>query len=171
MPGPLFYAEIVIRQTPLWAWLVLALLCVIGVRRLRTRPTSVWGLVITPTVFLCWSLIGAVSFGQAFGLLVAMAAWIACIAVGLVSFRLVGPPQTKWIDERRVVRPGSYGSLIVYLSVFAFRYGLEVWAGFFPERAGLADALALIVSGYMAGRTAGDLWSALRARPAAFGAR
>jgi hypothetical protein len=165
MPSILFYAEIVISRTPVWVWLVLALLCLLGVRRLRTHGTSPWGLVITPAVFLTWSFIGAVSFGDALGLWAALACWAACIAVGLLSFALVGPPRSEWVDEHRIVRPGSIGPLSVYLAIFGLRYGLEIWAGFFPERATLAAALALILSGFMAGRTTGDLGLALRKRP------
>lgn len=166
MQSILIYIRIVISHTPVWAWLVLALLCLLGIRRLRTRATSIWGLVATPAIFLSWSFVGAIRFGQALGLGVALACWAACIAVGLLSFRLVGPPPSTWLDEHRVVRPGSIGPLSVYLVIFGVRYGLEVWAGFFPERATLAAALALVLSGFMAGRTTGDLRFAVLGRPA-----
>lgn len=50
--------------------------------------------------------------------------------------------------------------MAVYLGVFSFRYGLEIWAGFFPDRGFIAHILAVTVSGFMAGRTLGDLWLA-----------
>lgn len=165
MQSILIYIRIVISHTPVWAWLLLAMLCLLGIRRLRTRASSIWGLVATPAIFLGWSFVGAISFGHALGMGAALACWAACIAVGLLSFRLVGPPPSTWINEHRVVRSGSIGPLSVYLVIFGIRYGLEVWAGFFPERATLAAALALLLSGFMAGRTAGDLRFALLGKP------
>ncbi|MFN7026520.1 MAG: hypothetical protein ACK4QP_18800 [Pseudorhizobium sp.] len=61
----------------------------------------------------------------------------------------------------------SCGPLLFYVSVFFFRYGLEIRAGFLPERALTAQAIAVILSGYMAGRTIGDLGVAMRLRPPA----
>lgn len=105
-------------------------------------------------------------FGGAVGAGAAVCLWLACLLAGLLSFRLIGPPQGEWIDSQRFLRVGSPDPLIVYVGIFFFRYGLEIWAGFFPERALIAHAMAVTVSGYMAGRTVGDLWLAMRLRDA-----
>jgi len=161
----LFYAGIVLRHTPVWAWGVLLLLVFLGARRLRARPTTLLMMSATPAVFLTWSLVSAVTFSRADGGWFAIGLWFALVLLGLASFRLVGPTPVRWLDQTRLVRPASAGPLIVYLGVFLFRYALEIWSGFFPERAFLTSALAILVSGYMAGRTVGDLAFAARLRP------
>lgn len=166
MSNALFYPGIVLEKTPAWAYLVLVLLCILGIRRLTSRPTSISGLAIVPTVFLVWSVIGAYVFGRASGTLTAFSLWLACSMAGLLSFRLVGPPKGRWINSQQFVRDGSSGPLIVYLGIFFFRYGLEIWAGFIPEQAQMAHGLAVTVSGFMAGRTLGDLWLAVTLRRA-----
>jgi|GEM_PF-1683372 len=161
MEKTLYYIGVVIRETPTWAYVVLALLTFLGVRRLETRPTTVVGLSVLPIIFLTWSVIGAVVFGRAAGPLTASLMWAGWVLLGLVSFRVFGPPRGRWINSRQFAREGSVGPLVVYLGIFAFRYGLEVWTGFAPEQRVLTQGLALTLSGFMSGRTLGDLWLAV----------
>jgi hypothetical protein len=160
-----FYIGLVLGQTPVWAWIVLLGLVVLGVRRLRSRPTSLLMMSATPVVFLIWSLVSTVTFVRGDGGWFAALLWPACVLLGLCSFRLVGADSVVWVDQSRLVRPGTVGPLLVYLGVFLFRYSLEVWSGFAPERLFLTRVLAVLVSGYMAGRSLGDLWFAARLRP------
>ena len=162
MGNALFYVELVLGETPVWAYVVLVLLCVLGVRRMKSRATTLGGLAIVPTLFLLWSVVGAFLFSSASGAATAASLWLTCLTAGLFSFRLVGPPEGEWIDSQRFLRVGSTGPLLIYISIFLFRYGLEIWVGFVPERALIAHALAVTVSGFMAGRTLGDLWQAIR---------
>lgn len=162
MSDALFYAGIVLRHTPLWAYAVLTLLVILGLRRLGDRSVSLSAMALTPMVFFCWSVIGAIAFWLGDGGWAAIGLWPVCVLAGLGSFRLVGPPPVIWLGGDRFSRPGTAGPLLVYLGVFFFRYGLEIWAGFHPERRYLAHALAVVVSGFMAGRTLGDLWFAVR---------
>lgn len=167
MEDALFYARLVLSRTPPWAYLVLIALCLLGSRRTASRPTSAIGLAVVPMVFLTWSLIGAAVFGSVSGVLTATTFWAFSLVAGLFSFRLVGPPSGEWIDRRKFLRTGSWGPLAVYVGIFFFRYGLEIWAGFWPEHTQTAHAIAVILSGFMAGRTIGDLWQAIRFRPLA----
>ncbi len=160
-----FYVVIVLKRTPPWAYGVLVLLLILGARRLRSQTISLWALSITPAVFFTWSVAGAVNFGLNDGGSLAFLLWPASLMVGLASFRLVEPSPLQWIDQHRLIRPGTAGPLLVYLGVFFCRYGLEVWAGFVPQRSLLAHMLGALLSGYMAGRTAGDFWLASRMRP------
>lgn len=165
MENALFYAGLILSKTPAWAYLVLIALCVLGGRRLTSRPTSPVGLAIVPIVFLSWSVVGAFVFGSVAGALTALCVWMCSLAAGLLSFRVIGPPRGEWTERKRFLRAGSWGPLLVYVSIFFLRYGLEIWAGFSPERALTAHAIAVNLSGYMAGRTIGDLWLAIRLRP------
>lgn len=162
-----FYVGIVLEQTPVWVWAVLALLLFLGARRLRPRATTLLMMSAAPAVFLAWSLVSAATFWRGEGGWFAAGLWPLSLLLGLVSFRLLPASPVHWVDDARLVRPATAGPLIVYVSVFLFRYGLEIWSGFFPERQFLSSTLALLVSGYMAGRTIGDLAFAARLRPAA----
>jgi hypothetical protein len=166
MDHALFYAAIILRETPAWAYVVLLLLFVLGTRRIKSRSTSLVGLAVVPIVFLAWSIVGAVIFGNTTGYVAAASLWLGCLLGGLLSFRLIGPPQGHWTDRQRFTRTGSLWPLIVYVGIFFFRYSLEIWAGFVPQQALVANGLAVTVSGVMAGRTLGDLAVALRLREA-----
>jgi hypothetical protein len=167
MDDALFYAGLILSKTPAWAYLVLVALCVLGGRRLTSRPASPVGLAIVPAIFLFWSVVGTFAFVSVSGVLTALCIWVSSLAAGLFSFRVIGPPRGEWIDRHQFLRAGSWGPLLVYVSIFIFRYGLEIWAGFSPVRALTANATAVILSGYMAGRSVGDLWQAMRLRPPA----
>lgn len=131
MDNAMFYAGLILSKTPGWAYLVLVALCVLGRRRLTSRPTSPVGLAIVPIVFLSWSLVGATAFGSVSGPLTAVCRHGAN---GLTDDSSCGT--------------GSWGPLLVYVGIFFFRYGLEIWAGFSPERALTAHSIAVILSGY-----------------------
>ncbi|MBX9615885.1 MAG: hypothetical protein K2X25_09850 [Caulobacteraceae bacterium] len=165
MSEALFYVGLVLRQTPFWVWAVLSMLVFLGIRRLRTRTTTLLMMSVTPGIFLVWSLVSAVAFWRGDGGLLAAGLWPSFLLLGLASFRLLGASSVRWVDDDRLVRPGTAGPLAVYVSVFLFRYGLEIWSGFFPDQQFLTSTLALLVSGYMAGRTIGDLWFAVHLKP------
>lgn len=158
-----FHVGLVLGHTPLWAYGLLALLIVLGVRRLKERKTSLAGLAITPGAFLIWSVWSATVFwiGERSGF--SALAWPLALSMGLLSFRWARPSPMRW-QEGGLVRAATVMPLLVYVGVFAFRYGLEVWSGFVPERQALTQALAVLVSGFMAGRTVGDFMLAVRLR-------
>ena len=158
-----FYAGLLLGHTPLWAYGLLALLIILGVRRLRERKSSLAGLAITPGAFLIWSLWSAAVFWSREQSGFSALAWPLALSMGLLSFRWVRPSPMRW-EEGGLVRAATVMPLLVYVGIFAFRYGLEVWSGFVPERQTLTQALAVLVSGFMAGRTLGDFALAARLR-------
>ncbi len=151
----------VLEHTPLWAYALLGLLVVLGIRRMRERATSLAGLLITPSAFLIWSLWSAVSFWMdeqsGFSLLI----WPLALSMGLGSFAGFRASPMRRQGEL-IVRAATILPLLVYVGIFAFRYALEVWSALVPERRALAQALAVLVSGFMAGRTLGDFAFAAR---------
>lgn len=167
MSETLFYVGVVLRHTPFWAWAVLSLLVFLGIRRLRTRTTTLLMMSVAPAIFMGWSLVSAVTFWRGDGGWLAAGLWPSLLLLGLASFRLLEASPVRWVDDARLVRPGTAGPLTVYVSVFLFRYGLEIWSGFFPDRQFLTSTLALLVSGFLAGRTIGDLWFAAHLKPGA----
>jgi len=161
MDDAVHHAGQVLEPTPLWAYVLLGLLIVLGIRRMRERATSLAGLLITPGAFLIWSLWSAVSFWMdeqsGFSLLI----WPLALSMGLGSFAgFRASPMHR--QGALIVRAATILPLLVYVGIFAFCYALEVLSAFVPERRALAQALAVLVSGFMAGRTLGDFAFAAR---------
>lgn len=156
MADILFYSGIILRETPVWAYAVFVLLVLLGLRRLQTRNRSLLSASIAPAVFLVWSVGSAVGFGVLNGWVLATGLWALFLAAGLASFRLVSPSPVRWISGNEFSFVGTPGPLMFYMSVFFARYGLAIWAGFQPQHTTVASAVALAISGFTAGRTAGD---------------
>lgn len=157
MEDVIVYVGIVLRNTPLWAYAVLALLIVLGVRRLKRRTTTLLGLTLAPTVFFLWSLLSLLDFAATIGLATALMIWVAGLTIGWMSLGWSVPSRAIWQDSRLIVREGGIGPLAVYLSLFSFHYALEIWVGFNPDRIVIASALALAASSLVSGRTLGDI--------------
>lgn len=50
-----------LQNTPWWAFVLLALLIVLGIQALRPRTIAVWRLLIVPAAFIVWGLISLVT--------------------------------------------------------------------------------------------------------------
>ena len=167
MDDIVLYLGIVLRETPVWAYGVLVILVLLGLRRLRTRHRSLLSASIAPGVFLVWSVSSAIGFGVLNGWFLTTALWCLFLAGGLASFRFFGPSPVRWVSGNEFLFAGTPGPLIFYMSVFFARYSLGVWAGFQPQHVTIASAVALAISGFTAGRTSGDFifLNNLRPRP------
>lgn len=157
MEDVIVHVGIVPRNTPLWAYAVLVLLIVLGVRRLKRRSTTLLRLTLAPTVFFLWSLVSLLDFAATIGLATGLMIWVAGLTIGWMSLRRFVPSRAVWQDSRHTVREGSIAPLAVYLSLFSLRYALEIWVGFNPDRIVIASALALAASSLVSGRTPGDI--------------
>jgi hypothetical protein len=166
-------ASIIATHTPVYVWLVLALLLCLGVRRLKPRRTHLALAALAPLGFLMWSVLGAglLFFGGNKG--AAVVAWGVAFLIGALSgpFRTVPRPTHVhgWVFEYApTVLP-----LTFYMLLWATRYGLGIWAGFEPVMADTLGLVGLTLSALTAGRTAADfippLATALRVRRAGVG--
>jgi hypothetical protein len=50
-----------LQNTPWWAFVLLALLVVLGVQALQPRMIAVWRLLIVPATFIVWGVISLVT--------------------------------------------------------------------------------------------------------------
>jgi hypothetical protein len=164
-------AGIIVAHTPLYVWVLFALLLFLGARRLKPRRTHLALAALAPMGFFTWSVLAA-------GLLfyegdkgTAVVAWAVAFSAGALS----GPIRT-------VQRPAHVGGwifqysatalpLTLYMLLWATRYGLGIWAGFVPAMADTLGLVGLALSALTAGRTLTDflppLVTALRVRKAA----
>jgi hypothetical protein len=157
------YIGLVLSETPWWAFAVLALLIVLGVRRLKSRVRSLGTAFVVPAVFFLWSLVNVAAYSQAHSPLVASLTLFGLAATGWASTRLYSSETAALQGDGRFLFRGTPEPLITYMAIFAIRFGLEVWEGFVPAASAIAGGLAIGLSALMAGRTAEravGLWGA-----------
>jgi hypothetical protein len=160
--------RIIILHTPIYVWVLLALLLFLGVRRLEPRRTHLALAALAPMGFFTWSALaaGLLFFGGGKG--TALVAWPVAFLAGALSgpIRTVSRPTHVhgWVFE---YAPTAL-PLTLYMLLWATRYGLGIWAGFKPAMADTLGLVGLTLSAVTAGRTAADfippLATALRVR-------
>jgi hypothetical protein len=148
------YVGLVLAGTPWWAFALLALLAVLGVRRLKTRLRGLAPAFAAPVAFGVWGLFNVGAYSQAHSAVVGLSTFGLLFAVGWVSTRLYMGEKADLTTDGRFLFHGTPEPLITYMTVFALRFGLEVWKGFEPDAALLAGGLAIGLSAFVAGRTA-----------------
>ncbi len=148
------YVGLVMAATPLWAYAVLALLVVLGGRRLKSRVRSPRLAFIAPAAFFVWGLFNLGAYAETYSALVGGAVLAGCLALGWASARLLSSERIDRLDDGRFLFHGTPEPLVTYMAVFVVRFGLEVWTGFVPSAGALAGGIAIGVSALVAGRTA-----------------
>jgi hypothetical protein len=120
----------IVRHTPLWVFVILAVIVATGVQALRPRVVPIWRLLIVPGVFIVWGVIG---IAQRAHIAPALPLEWACavaigVAIGWATTRLAG---MTYDPARHVVGlPGSPVPLVRSASIFIARYGLAVASAF-----------------------------------------
>ena len=159
--------RIIVTHTPVYVWVVFALLLVIGVRRLKPRRTHLALAALAPAVFFTWSITAAGLLFLGGNAASATVAWPAAFLAGALSGPVRTVPRPKqvqgWVFDYSATRM----PLTCYMLVFMIRYGLGIWAGFVPSMAETLGLAGLALSAFTAGRTIADflppLATALRA--------
>jgi hypothetical protein len=147
---------ITLAHTPVYVWAVLALLVVLGVRRLRPRQTHLAKAALAPAGFFIWSMAtAALMFGRLDAWAV-VACWGIPFAAGAASGRVRTVARPKHVSGWVFIYSASLQPLAFYMLLFAARYGLGIWAGFVPSAADVSALLGLSLSAFTAGRTLGD---------------
>lgn len=158
------YAAIVFRETPWWAFAVLALLFLLGIRRLKTRVRGLGAAFAAPVAFGVWGLFNAASYSQDHSPIVGLSTLVLLFAAGWMSTGLYAGEKADLTSDGRFLFHGTPEPLITYMTVFSIRFGLEVWEGFVPAAASLSGGLAIGLSAFVAGRTAQRAFSLSGAR-------
>ncbi len=167
-------ASIIVAHTPVYVWLVLALLLFLGVRRLKPRRTHLALAALAPMGFFAWSVLaaGLLFLGGEKG--AAVAAWAAAFLAGALSGPVRTVPRPIHVHGWTFQYAATALPLTLYMLLWATRYGLGIWAGFVPSMADTLGLAGLALSALTAGRTLADfippLATALRVRKAAIAA-
>lgn len=117
----------ILRNTPSWAWMVLAALVLLGVMQLRDRTQGLARATIAPLAITAFSLWAATS-AFARSPLAAEALWLWLLAaVALAALLAMAPSSARYDAASRTFRlPGSWIPMVLFLGVFLARYVVAV---------------------------------------------
>ncbi len=154
---------IIVGNTPIWVFAVLAILIVLGAQALRERTVPLRRVAITPAVFITWGVISLVTKPTFSSLLVGD--WLATAAIGIaLAAMTVRFPRLR-ADRvgKRVHLPGSVQPLLRNLTVFLVKYALAVTMAITPAAREQLAFWDVAVSGLAAGYFLGWLWRLISA--------
>lgn len=139
---------------PLWIYPLLVGLVILGVRRLRTREMPIAVALIPIVAFSAWSLWGAGLFAQRVGPAMAALVWSGGAALGVASAFVLPEPRATRLPGGRVLLPGSWMPLSIYLLIFVARFACGAWAAIVPSAAMMATGIGVAISAGAAARFA-----------------
>ncbi len=150
---------LILSNTPLWVWGLLAALVALGLSQTRARSATLARVTLMPLGLVAFSVVGLASdFGASPALI---GTWLAAavLAALLVQRSALGPDVRYDTATRRFQLPGSWVPLILIMAIFLIKYAVGVSLGLAPalrvntEFAATVAALSGLSSGLFAGRT------------------
>ncbi len=159
----------ILTHTPLYVWVILALLVMRGVSASRDRETAFGRLIILPILLPLLMLAElAVKYGLAS---VALPAWAAGAALGSLATWKLSTARLGRGQEGKVRVPGSWLMMAILMSVFFTKYVATVALIVKPELRTAASFVAPvclvygICNGILMARLARDVgsWQQMRA--------
>lgn len=138
----------ILHGTPIWVYLLFALLIGLGIGQLRARSLPVQRIWRTPVVFIIWGVVGLAMRNT--GMLTSLLPWLIAAIVGL--FAGLVRRNTLAIDHARglVMRPASVLPLLRNLLIFAAHYVLNIAAALHADRHPIIQ-VDMAISGLVAG--------------------
>jgi hypothetical protein len=168
-------AGIIVTHTPLYVWLLLALLLVLGARRLKARRAHLAVAALAPVSFLAWSLVSAAMLLSSGDEGAVAVAWSVAFLAGALSGPIRTVPRPAHVHGWTFDYAATPLPLTLYMLLWATRYGLGIWAGFVPSMADTLGLAGLALSAFTSGRTVADfvppLATAIRFRKAGIALR
>jgi hypothetical protein len=159
----------IIHGTPVWVWVLLAVLLSRGFKAMSSHTATLSRLAIVPVVFAGWGILHLLN-SPIDGWSAAIA-WVVAAAVGIGGGAWLASRSRFIVDpvNRTVMQPGSVVPLALMIVAFASKF----WLGFELATATYASPLVLYVlldaavSGAVAGVFAGRFltyWKAMNVR-------
>jgi uncharacterized membrane protein len=148
----------ILLRTPLWVWVLLVILLVLGYSQTRSRTIGLGRFIAMPVAMILLSLYGTVSaFSLSSGVL---SAWFAACALVANMVLLRPAPLDAAYDSarRQFTVPGSWLPLFAILGIFCTKYAVGVTLAMQPAMAHqtlfatLVSMLYGLFSGFFAGR-------------------
>jgi hypothetical protein len=147
----------VLQHTPVWVWVLLAVLLSLGVSQALPRTVTLRRITLLPLAMLALSLWSVIS---TFGSDQALAAWsVGALAASSAIVRAGTPRGALWSAADRVLHlRGSWVPLLLILGIFGTKFGVGVSLALDPSLRA-ADGFAIgasfaygVFSGVFAGR-------------------
>jgi hypothetical protein len=117
----------ILQNTPLWVWVVLLGLVVLGLLQARTRKVSRFLVLLVPAIMVPLSLYAVIaSFGVS---TVGLTAWVAGVAaaVAVNGLAFLSPKGVRYSVENQTFElPGSWVPLALMLMIFCARFAVGV---------------------------------------------
>jgi hypothetical protein len=125
----------ILTNTPIWVWVLLTALAVLGLMQTRARTISCTRAYTLPWIFIALSLTGVVRTAGSFP--VALAAWaLGAAAAWLLLRRVAAVRGASWLPATASFQvPGSWLPLTLILGLFMLRYAVAVAQAMHPELA------------------------------------
>lgn len=147
----------ILTHTPLWVWVVLALLIKRGLAATQPNCIALSRLFLLPLAFSVWGVMGLPHGGLSFAIASAVVGLTLGAAAGWRLF--AGQSGYVWDQQsRQLQRPGNWLILICSMIAFTFKFGLGTVAGRYPEL--IASPGGALSAGLVSGVTSGLLWGA-----------
>lgn len=143
----------ILQGTPLWVYGVFLLICYYGFKARLPRQEHPSFLLITPGIFALWSLFSLNDTGH---LAMTLSAWLIGMAMGAAAAIPLFPTRFLTLGKggKRLVVPGTWSVLAIYLLFFAMRYFIGYQSAVHPEQSD-GDVEILLIASTASGFTVG----------------
>lgn len=147
-----------LQNTPWWVYGVLLLLCYYGIKALSPTRESKTSLLVTPPIFLVWSLY---SLNLTLNPSLSLSGWLIALLIGSLAALLIFSRKGIELDDSQtgLILPGSLKTLMLYLLFFIVNYYFGYQAAVHPELSVTLQMVLLkacasgFASGLFCGRT------------------
>ena len=125
----------IFTHTPIWVWLLLTGLCVLGLQQTRTRQISLQRVLILPCVMLILALHSMLKGSGSAAMCLGVWGLTTTIVCMLIVRR--ESPQDHRYDQvsQKFTIPGSWLPLMLMLGMFIAKYAMNVSLAIRPELA------------------------------------
>lgn len=123
----------ILQHTPHWVWWLLAALVSLGVLQSKPQQRTLRNATAIPIAMAALSFYGVVSVFAAQSL--ALVAWAAAMfAAFLISHGFGIGSKVRWLAaEQRLLVPGSWIPLMMFLGLFIIKFGANVMLAMHPD--------------------------------------
>lgn len=122
----------ILQHTPMWVYILLLVLILLGIQQSRTRQVSRTRLLILPFAMMVLSLYGVIS---AFGIdFLPLLCWISGLAITTLTIQRLHPAHLQYCEATQLFTvPGSWTPLALMMGIFLMKYCVGVTLARVPE--------------------------------------
>ena len=123
----------IFQRTPHWVWWLLAALISLGVSQSKPQQRTLRKATVIPLAMAALSFYGVVSIFAAQS--IALVAWAAAmLAAFMISHAFGIGSKVRWLAaEQRLLVPGSWVPLMMFLGLFIIKFGANVMLAMHPD--------------------------------------